>query len=266
MTEAIVFLAAPVALAVMLVAIHAYLGLHVLERDVIFVDIGLSQVAALGAAVSMLFVPEGEGRFALFCSLSLCLVVALALALLRKFEKKLSQEVLIGMTYALASGFLILVSDQVPHGTEHLKHAMVGNILFVTWHQVFETAVVYGVVGLIHYVYRSMFWAASRGEVHSFFWDFLFYLLFGVVITFSTHHAGVLVVFAILVAPAALASRFFETVRVRLAAAWIMGTAAVLASFALSYVFDWPAGAALVAFVTTAFFTVLSISICLEKS
>jgi zinc/manganese transport system permease protein len=108
MSEAILFLAAPAAMAVLLVGIHAYLGLHVLARDVIFVDIGLSQVAALGSAISMFFVPEGEGYTALFFSLGFCLLVAFLLALLRRYERKLSQEILIGMTYALASGLLIL--------------------------------------------------------------------------------------------------------------------------------------------------------------
>src|SRR6476620_4470558 len=111
MIEILTFLAAPAVLAVLLVGIHAYLGLHVLTRDVIFVDIGLSQVAALGAALSMFFEPEGEGKISVLFSLLLCLLVAWVLALFRRYEKKLSQEVLIGMTYALASGLLILVAD-----------------------------------------------------------------------------------------------------------------------------------------------------------
>lgn len=257
MIEAIHFLAAPAVLALLLVGIHAYLGLHVLTRDVIFVDIGLSQVAALGAAISMFFVPEGEGRLSIFCSLGLCLVVALVLALLRRFEKKLSQEVLIGMTYALASGLLILVADKLPHGTEHLKHALIGNILFVSWEQVLETFVIYAVVGAIHWIFRKQFWASSRAESGSFFWDFFFYVLFGVVITFSTHHAGVLVVFAVLVAPAALASRFFRSMSARLVWSWLLGVLGVLAAFLISYIYDFPAGAAIVTVLTAGFFGVL---------
>lgn len=265
MMTVISFLAAPAVLAVLLVGIHAYLGLHVLTRDVIFVDIGLSQVAALGAAISMFWVPEGEGTLAMFCSLGLCLIVAFALALLRRYEKKLSQEVLIGMTYALASGLLILVADKLPHGTEHLKHALIGNILFVTWDQVFETAAIYAVIGLLHWIFRRQFWASSRGENESFFWDFLFYVLFGVVITFSTHHAGVLVVFAILVAPAALAVRFFSTLGKRLAAAWGIGLAGILLSFAICYDYDFPAGAAIVSVLTGGFFLILVTSLLKER-
>lgn len=255
--EVITFLAAPAALAVLLVGIHAYLGLHVLTRDVIFVDIGLSQVAALGAAISMFFVPEGEGSHALMFSLGLCLFVAFVLALLRRLEQRLSQEVLIGMTYALASGLLILVADKLPHGTEHLKHALIGNILFVSWDQVRETFYIYSGIGLIHWVYRRQFWAASRKESTSFKWDFLFYVLFGVVITFSTHHAGVLVVFAILVAPAALAVRFFRSLSQQLMAAWAIGTIGVISAFVLSYRYDLPAGAGIVTFLTAVFFIIV---------
>ena len=258
------FLAAPAVLAILLVGIHAYLGLHVLTRDVIFVDIGLSQVAALGAAISMFYEAEGEGSLAIACSLGLCLVVAFALALLRRYEKKLSQEVLIGMTYALASGLLILVADKLPHGTEHLKHALIGNILFVSWPQVFQTFVIYSIIGVLHFIFRKPFWASSHGESDSFLWDFLFYVLFGVVITFSTHHAGVLVVFAILVAPAALATRFFTKLSTRLAAAWIIGVIGTLAAFVICYVWDLPAGAAIVAVLTGGFFIALIPALLIE--
>lgn len=257
MMDVVLFLAAPAAMAILLVGIHAYLGLHVLERDVIFVDIGLSQVAALGAAISLFFVPEGEGYLGLGLSLAFCLFTAWALAMFRRIERELSQEVLIGMTYALASALMILVADRLPHGTEHLKHALIGNILFVTWPQVLETLAVYSVIGLIHWRFQKAFWRASRGEKGSFFWDFLFYILFGVVITFSTHHAGVLVVFSILVAPAALASRFFKNLRSRLLVAWSIGAVGVIAGFALSYALDVPAGAGIVSLLTAGFFASL---------
>ncbi len=258
--EAIQFLAAPFALAILLVGIHAYLGLHVLEREVIFVDISLSQVAALGAAVSLFYVHEGEGSMlALGLSLSFCLMVSFALAMLRHFEKSISQEALIGMTYALASGALILVADKLPHGAEHLKEALIGNILFVTWQQVLETFFIYGVIGILHWIFRNQFWKATRGEKGMFWWDFLFYFLFGIVITFSTRHAGVLVVFSILVAPAALASRFFKKISMQLILAWVTGAIGMLASFILSYNLDLPSGATIVCTLTILFFLALII-------
>lgn len=258
MSEALIFLAAPIAMSILLVGIHAYLGLHVLERDVIFVDISLSQVAALGAAMASL-VPQldSEGAGATGISLGLCLLVALALSLFRAFEKKISQEALIGITYALASGALILVMDRLPHGAEHLKEALIGNILFVTWPQVALVAGVYSAVGLIHVLFRKQFWASTHGQQKSLLWDFIFYFLFGTVITFSTHHAGVLVVFSILVVPAALATRFVGTLTARLFLAWGLGVLGILGAFFISYKWDLPAGAGIVATLTTGFFLVL---------
>ena len=256
--EIIQLFAAPFVLAVLLVGIHAYLGLHVLEREVIFVDISLSQVAALGGTISLFFVREGsDAALPLVLSLSFCLVISFALALLRHYEKSISQEALIGMTYALASGALILVADKLPHGAEHLKEALIGNILFVTWPQVFETLVIYSVIGVLHWIFRNQFWKASRGENGMFWWDFLFYFLFGIVITFSTRHAGVLVVFSILVAPAALATRYFVSLLPRLMLAWTVGTLGVAIAFALSYELDLPSGAAIVCTLTSLFFLAL---------
>jgi zinc/manganese transport system permease protein len=254
------FLAAPFCLAILLVGIHAYLGLHVLKREVIFVDISLSQVAALGGAISLFFVHDDpDSHLGLIFSLGLCLIISYALALLRHFEKSVSQEALIGMTYALASGALILVADKLPHGAEHLKEALIGNILFVSWPQVIETFCIYSVVGVLHWVFRKQFWRASGGEAGLFWWDFLFYFLFGIVITFSTRHAGVLVVFAILVAPAALASRFFTKTSSQLALAWIVGSLGLVLSFLISYSMDLPSGAAIVCTLTSLFFIALLI-------
>ncbi|MBC7753661.1 MAG: metal ABC transporter permease [Moraxellaceae bacterium] len=262
--QALEFLAAPMVLAALLVLIHAYLGLHVLEREVIFVDISLSQVAALGGAVSLFFVSEeGGGMLALSLSLSFCLVTSLALALLRHYEKSISQEALIGMSYALASGAMILVADKLPHGSEHLKESLIGNILFVTWPQVLQTFLIYAAIGLVHWFFRKQFWQASRGEKGVFWWDFLFYFLFGIVITFSTRHAGVLVVFSILVAPAALASRFFPGKKTslwpKLVLAWGVGILGLFLSFILSYNADLPTGATIVCTLTTLFFLALLI-------
>ena len=258
------FLAAPFCLAVLLVGIHAYLGMHVLQREVLFVDISLAQVAALGSAVSLFFREEHAGTtLSLALSLSFCLAVSFILAWLRQHEKSVSQEALIGMTYALASGALLLVADKLPHGSEHLKEALIGNILFVSWRQVFETFIIYSFIGLLHWIFRKPFWQATRGEQKMFWWDFLFYFLFGIVITFSTKHAGVLVVFSILVAPAALASRFLNNetraMSKRLALAWMMGTLGLLIAFLISYTADLPSGACIVCTLSGLFFATLAV-------
>ena len=265
MSDILIFFAAPVALSILLVGIHAYLGLHVLEREVIFVDIGLSQVAALGGSLCLLATMTEDSIYEIPCSLGLCLLAAILLSVFRKYEKKISQEVIIGVTYAFASGALILVMDRIPHGAEHLKNAMIGNILFVTWPQVGVTALVYAVVGYVHFAFRDQFWRNSQGTEKSFFWDFLFYFLFGIVITFSTHHAGVLVVFSILVIPAAMAIRLRSSVRQRLNCAWLLGVLGIFLSFLISYLMDFPAGAGIVTTLALAFILFLIGSIVLEQ-
>lgn len=266
MMDILNFLAAPLALAILLVGIHAYLGLHVLERDVIFVDISLSQVAALGGLMSLYFTDgNSDSQISLFFSLSLCLGVALLLAIFRHFEKKVSQEALIGMTYAMASGALILFADRLPHAAEHLKEALVGNLLFVTWPKVFTTALIYFGVGTVHFVFRRQFWACSRGEISSPLWDFIFYLLFGIVITFSTHHAGVLVVFSILVVPASFAKRMADRLWKRLWLSWGFGLSGILVAFFLSFHFDFPAGATIVTTLTLSFFLFLTTKLFFER-
>lgn len=255
MTEAFLFIAAPIVMGGLMVLIHSYLGLHVLERNVIFVDISLSQVAVLGALLSTFLLPELEkGSVHLALSLSFCLIVSLLFTLLRRREKAISQEAIIGLTYAFASGALVLISEKMPHGIEQLKHSLVGNILYVSWQQVFETAVVYFVVGIIHWVYRKNFWGASKDEASHYSWDLLFYFLFSVVITFSTQHAGVLVVFALLVAPAATAVRWTKSRSKQLFLSWGIGFLGIIIGFAASYHWDWPAGPTLVCVLCSGFF------------
>ena len=264
--QSLEFLLAPMAFVVLLIGIHSYLGLHVLARDVIFVDISLSQVAALGAGFGHLYFGEDAPEIALAFSLSLCLAVALILALFRKTEKKISQEAIIGVTYAMSSGLLLLVLNQLPHGAEHLKTSLIGNILFVTWKEVLQTMLVYGLVGTILFKIHNYIWHQSNQGNGSFLWDFLFYFLFGVVITFSTQHAGVLVVFTVLVVPAAISSRFLSRFKNKLLLSWLIGVLGVLLAFLLSLKFDWPPGAGIVTTLSSLFFIIMILGNLYEKS
>ncbi len=258
MTDSILFLSAPFALTALLILIHSYLGLHIIERDIIFVDISLSQVATLGAATSAIFFHDSPG-WNISVSLIFCCLASILLAVFRRVERKISQETLVGITYALASGFLILVLDQSPHGSEHLKNSLIGNLLFTTWAQVYLVAVVYALVAIAHYFFRTEFWQSTCGQKSSLWIDILFYFLFSVVITFSTHHAGVLVVFSALVIPAALATKQGGSLLRRLGTAWSFGILAAIVSFILSFHFDWPLGAGLVVTFATLFFFIISV-------
>lgn len=250
--DAVQFLLAPFVMCLLLVVIHCYLGLHVLARGVVFVDLSLAQVASFGATVALLWDPEHQSSTGYFVALVGTFIAAAIFAMARRFEQKLSQEALIGITYAFASAAVVLVIDKLAHGAEHLKEALVGQILWVTWSDVLKTFSIYSVVGLIHWKFRDKFLRNSFQSEHGhWFWDFLFYALFGVVITSSTSIAGVLLVFSFLIVPAVLSSLFATSITKRLLFGWLLGAVISLLGMILSYKLDLPVGAVLVVLLTS---------------
>jgi zinc/manganese transport system permease protein len=245
--QVITFLAAPTVMCLILAVIHCYLGLHVLARGVIFVDLSLAQVASFGATLAMIWTGEHETSMSYFVSLGATFLAAGLFALARKYEKKFPQEAVIGIVYALASAAVVLVVDRLAHGAEHLKEALVGQVLWVSWHDVVKTLLIYSVVGVVHFIFRKQFIRASQNHQEgSWFWDFLFYALFGVVITSSTHIAGVLMVFSFLIVPSLLGSVFFQTIRGRLLFGWILSSILSVLGMYVSYTLDMPVGAVIV--------------------
>jgi zinc/manganese transport system permease protein len=235
-------------MCLVLAGIHCYLGLHVLARGVIFVDLSLAQVAALGATLAMVLGFEPGSPASYFISLGSTWLAAAVFAMARKHEELFSQEAIIGIVYALGSAAVVLVADRLAHGAEHLEHLMVGQVLWVTWHDVAKTSAIYSGVALTHWLFRDKLLAASfnPGKHVSGFWDFLFYALFGVVITSSVSLAGVLQVFAYLIVPSVLSTLFFQGIRARLLFGWALGFGVSLAAMFLSYRWDFPAGAFIV--------------------
>lgn len=235
-------------MCLILAGIHCYLGLHVLARGVIFVDLSLAQVAAFGASLAMLLGFEHHSTGTYLVSLSSAFVAAALFAIARRHERHFPQEAIIGITYALASAAVVLVVDRTAHGAEHIKDVLVGQVLWVTWKDVGQTALIYSGVSLVHYLYRGPLIRASfsAAEKHHGIWDFLFYALFGVVITSSVSVAGVLQVFAYLIVPALLSTLFFRSIRARLLFGWALGLVVSFLAMAFSYLLDLPSGAFIV--------------------
>lgn len=247
--EVVNFLAAPFVMCLILAGIHCYLGLHVLARGVIFVDLSLAQVAAFGATLAIFFGFDHQSASTYFISLGSTFCAAALFAMARRHEKLFSQEAIIGIVYALASAAVVLVVDKIAHGAEHIKDLLVGQVLWVTWFDVVKTALIYGVVSVVHYIFRKELLAASFGHGSAKkrpFWDFLFYALFGVVITSSVSMAGVLQVFAYLIVPSVVGTLFFRTIRSRLIFGWALGFVLSFSGLVLSYYWDLPAGAFIV--------------------
>jgi len=254
--EILQFLAAPFAASLILTGIHAYLGVHVVERGVIFVDLSLAQIAALGASIAVLLPytdHDPHGPFVYWISLAFTFVGAAIFATIRGRRVKIPQEAIIGIAYAVASGAAILAMSQAPSESEHLKDMLVGNILTVSWEEVLKTAALYGAVGAFHFFFRKPFLAISidpeAAEAQGLsvrLWDFLFYASFGFVVTSSVGIAGVLLVFCYLIVPSVAAMLYADRIGTRLAIGWTMGTVVSALGIYLSVVLDLPTGATMV--------------------
>jgi zinc/manganese transport system permease protein len=250
------FLAAPFVASLILTGIHAYLGVHVVERGVIFVDLSLAQIAALGAAIALLLPVTGGDAHApavYWISLGFTFIGALVFSTIRGHRARIPQEAVIGICYAVASAATILAMSKATSESEHLKDMLVGNILAVSWGEVGETAALYGAIGLFHYLFRKKFLAismnperASQSGMAVQFWDFLFYASFGFVVTSSVAIAGVLLVFCYLIVPSVAAMLYADTIGRRLAVGWTMGTVVSALGVYLSLRLDLPTGATIV--------------------
>ncbi len=249
------FMALPFAECLILVGIHSYLGIHVIRRKVIFVDLSLAQIAALGTTVGFLFGIHPHSVGAFLFSLSFTFLGAAIFAVTRTDERRVPQEAIIGIVYALAAALVILVIDRAPHGAEHIKETLTGAILWVKPKEVWHAAVAYSLVGVIHYVFRDKFLAithnhekAAKSGINVRLWDLVFYMTFGFVITFSVGTAGVLLVFVFLVVPAVIAVSITDNLKYQLIIGWTMGTVVSMLGLAISYWLDLPSGPAVVAF------------------
>src|SRR5512141_14654 len=251
--EILHFLIWPFIASLILTGIHAYLGVHVVERGVIFVDLALAQIAALGATIAILVGMDPHGHGAYWLSLAFTFVGAAIFAFARTRRGHIPQEAFIGIAYAVASATAILAMSKATGETEHLKDMLVGNILAVSQHDVIKTAVLYGVIGVFHYIFRRRFLQISRDPVQAEaqglsvrFWDFLFYASFGFVVTSSVAIAGVLLVFCYLIVPSVGAMLYAERIGPRLAIGWTMGTLVSALGVYLSLKLDLPTGATIV--------------------
>jgi zinc/manganese transport system permease protein len=255
-TSMLAFLAPCFAASLILAGIHAYLGVHVVERGVIFVDLSLAQIAALGATIALLL-PMSNGDphapMVYWISLAFTFMGAFIFSTIRSRRARIPHEAIIGICYAVASAASILAMSKATSESEHLKDMLVGNILAVSWPEVAKTAALYGAIGAFHFVFRKKFLAismdhrkAEESGLNVKFWDFLFYASFGFVVTSSVSIAGVLLVFSYLIVPSVAAMLYADTIGKRLAIGWTMGTIVSALGVFLSLKVDLPTGATIV--------------------
>lgn len=244
----------PFLAGVVLTGIHAWFGLHVVARGIIFVDLSLAQVAALGVAIAILAGHTVDSAAAYWYALAFAGSAALLFALARRHAQLIQQEVVIGIVYAVCAALGVIVLDRAPQGAEHIKQILIGSILTVNRAQLTHLAMLYGALGALHWLLRRPLIEASfapeRTQTRGGFvllWDVVFYGSFALVVTSSVRLAGVLLVFSYLIVPAAIACMLVTTLPARLLLAWLVGVIVTAVGLAASWAWDLPTGPALVA-------------------
>jgi zinc/manganese transport system permease protein len=246
MSDIIQFFLYPFLACLVLTGIHTYLGQHVIQRQVIFVDLSLAQIAALGASIALVMGHELNTPLSYWLSLAFTIVGAAVFAFSRFRKGLIPQEAVIGATYAVSAALLILVLSLADEGDEHIREALIGKLLLVSEKEVFIMFLTYVAIGIFHFVFRRNFFLISRSHeeaeknLNVRFWDFLFYVSFGIVVTSSVKIAGVLLVFSFLVIPAACSFLFGTGTKIRLMIGWAIGLAASTVGMVLSYFLDLP--------------------------
>ncbi len=253
MTDFFLLMWKPLLACLILTGIHTYLGVHVIERKVIFVDLALAQIAALGAVFAFVCGFSLHGQATYWFSLSATFAGAIIFSITRMRREKIPQEAIIGIVYAVSAAAAILILSRSAEGDEEIRHMLVGNILLVDLHDIIKMAVLYSLIGFFHWRFRKTFILISTEPENAYkqkipvkWWDIAFYLSFGFVVTSSVHIAGVLLVFSFLIVPAVAAILFSEQLSVRLFLGWIIGSIASLLGIFCSYYFDLPTGATIV--------------------
>lgn len=248
MGEIIAFMAAPFVATIAIAVIHVYLGIHILKREVIFVDLALAQIAALGTTVGFFIGLNPEGASSYLFSLGFVVLGAALFSVTRVRNQRIPQEAIIGITYVVATAAAILVADRAAGGAEHIKEILTGAVLWVQWPTIFQILVVYAIVGGIHFAVRRHFIDLTEryrtGDLRTIdrLWDFLFYLTFGFVIVLSVRIAGILLVFSFLVVPSSVALLFGDSWRMRMIIGWSVAVVVTILGLFLSYVINAPCG------------------------
>lgn len=253
MSDFVLMMWKPLLACLILTGMHAYLGVHVVERKVIFVDLSLAQIAALGATVALLFGYGLHSPANFWFSLGATFVGAVIFSATRSRREKIPQEAIIGIVYAVSAAAAVLILSRTAEGDEHIRHMLVGHILLVDTPEIVKLAILYFLVGILHWKFRKTFFLISSDPAKAYasglrvkFWDLLFYLTFGLVVTSSVEIAGVLLVFSFLIVPPVAAMLFSDSIKARLIFGWSVGAVTSLMGVGVSYFLDLPTGATIV--------------------
>jgi zinc/manganese transport system permease protein len=268
MAEFFTFMSAPAAGCIILSIILTYFGCHVLKREIVFVDLSMAQLAALGATVAFIMEIELDTPESLAISILFVLVGGAFFTWTRSFTHRVPQEAVIGIVYIVAASAALLLSSFSVHGDEHLKTMLGGSILWITWKEVIRQLAVSAIVAVLLGIYhkkieeQSLSYRNLRATGISSFckWDFLFYVLLGVVIVFFIKTAGIFTIFTFLIIPATCAALFVDQLFKQFVVGSTLAIAVNLIGLTLSFYLDLPTGPTLICSFGAAFFIALIFS------
>ena len=239
----------PICLCIILVGICGYVGVHVIMREVIFIDIALAQIAALGVSFGIFLGMELDNPYTFVISMAFTLLAAFLLSGTRQLSRLVPQETFIGILYATGAAAVVLAGDRLPHGSEQVHDLMVGHLLWVSWSEVLTYFVIYLILGIIYFLLHKNLLKFSilkkennNSAKHAMLWDFIFYALLGILVTFAVRVAGVLLVFGFLIVPAMIGALLAKSFFARMTIGWISGVLMSLIGSYLSYGLDFPTG------------------------
>ncbi|NQU85887.1 MAG: metal ABC transporter permease [Mariniphaga sp.] len=277
--EILEFMFIPFTACILLISSNVYFGIHVLKREIIFIDIALAQIAALGGTIAMVISDitsdshaghdHGEDSVSSFIfSVLFCTIAAFIFSLLKSKKIKIPLEALIGIAYAVATTAAVIILDKSAGSDVHIHDMLTGALLWVGWDQVVKLAIVVGLVGLFHVIFRKKFFKLSdnyhkteTGLKNKGLWDFLFYFSFGIVIVQAVSVGGIITVFAFLIIPASISALYATQWYSRIFIGLGIGAVVTLLGLYFSWELDVPCSPVIIMFLGV----VLLISLLYKK-
>ena len=254
------FMFAPFVACILLIGINIYFGIHVIKREIIFIDIAMAQIAALGTTVASILHftnpehgHEAEGIYAYLFAIGFTTIAALIFTFLKSRKLRIPLEALIGLAYAIAATGSVILLDKAAGGDVHVKEMVEGSILWVSWGKNLELFLVFAAIGIFHYIFRKRFTELTNRYTednhHHFLWDFLFYASFGITVVHAVKVGGILTVFAFLIIPASISALFTENWLLRILIGWSIGTVVTVCGLYLSWQKDMPTAPTVILFL-----------------
>jgi zinc/manganese transport system permease protein len=273
MIENLTFLAPPAVSCIISAGILGYYGNHILTRGIIFIDIAVAQIAALGTMIGLLIGYQEQSMNVRLISYGFTILVLILFSLIGTRKQRLPQEAIIGIFYCIALGMALLLAERIPGGSNFITKTITGNILWVTWDRVLHCTVMFAAIGIVLFIFRNKIRTRSlttNQEGSTFFsekWpDFLFYVTFGIVIVNTVPVQGIFLVFILLIAPAAIAGLFTLKWQKRIIWSWVIGAAGSILGIYLSYTLNISNGPAIVCILGTSALIIAFLKLFIRKN